>query len=180
MIPAAHPIDLWLFPHPGTRRIEVPLQTLLSRYVPGPIDIRRTPSGKPHLHPLAGCHFSISHTTGLSIIAIARLPLGVDVESLMAPPGTLDGIVRYLPAHDRRRLQRTPPALRNTAILTAWTRFEARAKAAGLGVAVLDYPCSPDLDRWQLHPIPLPGYAAALAIPARHMRLRTRQWPDPQ
>ncbi|WP_072396671.1 hypothetical protein [Hyphomicrobium sp. CS1GBMeth3] len=104
----------------------------------------RTPQDKPLL---AGCEtaFSLSHTRGLALIALAdRDPLGVDIE--VARP------VR-MPTHRRAPIEAEAIALAGGApldgagpdarFLRAWVRLEAAAKAQGRGIGALLEPLRP-------------------------------------
>ena len=97
------------------------------------IELFDTPKGKPYLRNDPGMHFSISHSRGISMIAVTRVaPVGVDVEQLRVVPNA-ETILRRFFTHeaideilsdDRRDLR----------FVEAWTRAEARVKARGASV----------------------------------------------
>jgi 4'-phosphopantetheinyl transferase len=99
----------------------------------------RSPGGRPHLR--TGPSFSLSHTGGLALIGVGRShTMGVDLEA-----------TRTLKMSQRRReeivavgtgLAGRPASARgdpssDTALLQAWCRLEAFAKARGQGIARL-------------------------------------------
>lgn len=99
--------------------------------------IVRPPGDRPRL-AAAGPHFSLSHAGGWALIGVAREDvIGVDLET-----------ARSLSMSPRRReevlavgagLGARPPlaAVGDAALLQAWCRLEACAKARGSGVAAL-------------------------------------------
>ena len=121
---------------------------------------------------------SLADSGDVVLVAVARgTEIGVDVEACRT------GIEEWaLPAHaltegERARLEAVPIPERSEAFLSIWTRKEALLKAVGTGLAVdprlieLDASkgrCStPELGAghsWTLVDVPLPGYAAALAL----------------
>jgi len=92
----------------------------------------RSPGGKPGL---GGAQFSLSHTEGFALIGLtARLPIGVDVER-----------TRSLKLSQRRQEEicavgaglggkRAADVEADHAIIQAWVRLEAFAKACGRGL----------------------------------------------
>ncbi len=142
-----------------------------------------TGAGKPFLPDTgAGLHFNVTHTDGLALLALARRPVGVDVERLrtLADP---EGLIRrfFSPAECDAFLA-LPPELRPAGFFRGWTSKEAVIKASGLSVAYLDgfdvelHPARPAAllaarhptlvgTRWELSAWePAAGYAAAVAV----------------
>jgi 4'-phosphopantetheinyl transferase len=140
--------------------------------------------GKPFLSPMP-CHqdldFNLSHSDGLALYAIARAPVGIDVERICDVDDMEQIAQRFLVPADRRYLSALPSQARREAFFALWTRYEAYAKATGEGLAVpqsgshssaIDAPgwrCV----KWAQGPEPTwtfrelcpgPGYAAALAV----------------
>jgi len=149
------------------------------------------PHGKPAIRDAAGLEHSVAHSGGLVVVALARAPVGVDVEQLEErprPPGGdagPDALARLVLAEvERAALAAVPPAARARAFLVAWTRKEAVTKAAGDGlrapfrdVVVAADGAAPRLVAWP-YPQPPggvsvrdldagPGYVAALAVIGR-------------
>jgi phosphopantetheinyl transferase len=135
---------------PTRRRVRIALRLLIERALP-PAAIavaRRAPlsvsaSGRPELAPhvreacAAAPVFSITHTEGLALIAIAPAgPLGVDLETprdVRMAPWRLAVICEAA-----RLITEAPlPADPDAATVQGWTRLEALAKASGLGIAHL-------------------------------------------
>src|SRR5581483_6123571 len=128
---------------------------------PGEVPITYTGVGKPALaEPHAALHFNVTHTDGLALIALARRPVGIDIERIrpLADPEGLVG--RFFSAAEREAFLALPSELRPAGFFRGWTCKEAVIKAAGLSVAYLD---GFDVE---LHP----GRPAAL-LAARHPAL---------
>ena len=180
-------------------------KTALARYTGlRPADVRfdRTcgQCGEPHGKPLIEggvLEHSVAHSGDLVAVAVARTPVGVDVEQLDGRPHPLGGgdpeaLARLvLSTAERAALAAVPPADRARAFLVAWTRKEAVTKATGDGlsaafsdvvVAVGGGP--PRLVSWpyprSVHSVSLldldadPGYVAALAVIGRCEAVRAR------
>jgi len=101
--------------------------------------------GQPHGKPVAaalGLEHSVSHSGDLVAVAVARSPVGVDVEQLdgrSRPVGGGDpqALARLvLGADERAALAAVRPSARAHAFLVAWTRKEAVTKATGDGMRV--------------------------------------------
>jgi 4'-phosphopantetheinyl transferase len=153
---------------------------------PHEIELRASPSGKPHLDPAShgsALRFNVSHSAELALVALARnVEVGVDLE-LERPMPDLDALVeRYFSPHERAAIAASPPAHRHAAFFAHWTLKEAYLKACGDGLGRrldafdvgLDDDRNPRLGcvrdrpgderRWALAQLrPAPGYAAAVA-----------------
>jgi 4'-phosphopantetheinyl transferase len=141
---------------------------------------------------------SVAHSGDLVAVAVARTPVGVDVEQLDGRPHPLGGdgdpeaLARLvLSAAERAVLAAVPPEGRARAFLVAWTRKEAVTKATGDGlraafgdVVVAADAGPPRLVSWpyprSVHSVSLldldsdPGYVAALAVLGRCEAVRAR------
>lgn len=180
------------------------LRAILSAYTGVPphelvFDVDRF--GKPAwAAPLgaAGLSFSLSHSGGVALLAVARDGrLGVDIEVLRPLPD-VDVIARrmFSPA-EYEALAAESAADRCPAFLRVWTCKEAVVKALGGGLSIAldgfavchcaDQP--PFLVDWRLGALPrgtlslLPvpqvaGYAIALAADAPVKRCRLLRWSD--
>ena len=155
------------------------------------------PHGKPVIEGGAVEH-SVAHSGDLVAVAVARMPVGVDVEQLDGRPhplggdGDPDALARLvLSAAERAVLAEVPAAGRARAFLVAWTRKEAVTKATGDGlraafsdVVVAADAGPPRLVSWpyerSVHSVSLldldaaPGYVAALAVIGRCEAVRAR------
>ncbi|MFD8980544.1 4'-phosphopantetheinyl transferase family protein [Streptomyces sp. NPDC059564] len=131
------------------------------------------PHGRPALTGPDAPHFSLSHTGGLVLIAVAGRPVGVDVEGLPAPRKATSVGEALHPA-ERREIHAAPPSLRPAAFARLWARKEAYLKGLGTGVGRspdLDYLGNPTFGAparppgWTVKDIPVgPEHAAALAL----------------
>ena len=190
-------------------------KTVLARYTGlRPADVRfdRTcdQCGEPHGKPVIEggvieggveggvVEHSVAHSGDLIAVAVARTPVGVDVEQLDGRPhplggdGDPDALARLvLSAAERAVLAAVPPAGRARAFLVAWTRKEAVTKATGDGlsaafsdVVVAADAGPPRLVSWpyprSVRSVSLldldvaPGYVAALAVIGRCEAVRAR------
>ncbi|MFK0097800.1 4'-phosphopantetheinyl transferase family protein [Streptomyces sp. NPDC091040] len=115
-----------------------------------------------------GPHFSLSHSHDLIVIAVAAVPVGVDVQRVPRT-GTVDALLPRLHPAERAGLSRVPRAARAAAFARLWTRKEAYLKGLGTGLArglatdcLLDGTQPPG---WHVRDLAAPpGYAAATAV----------------
>jgi 4'-phosphopantetheinyl transferase len=151
---------------------------------PADVVIDRTCShcGKPHGKPVVpGLELSVTHSAELIGVAVAAVPVGVDVENAKASRD-IDGLVRFsLSEQEREVLAALPAREREPGFLVYWTRKEAVTKATGDGLRVSfqqvvvsapgeqarvlawPYPTPPSAVRLADLEIEA-GYAAALAV----------------
>lgn len=166
------------------------LRTLLSRYLdcdPAEVQFTYGPRGKPALAAFPGIlegqlAFNLSHSAGVALFAIARQPLGVDLELIRTDLAHTALAQRYFSPVEQAALRALPPGQQLAAFFYCWTRKEALVKALGEGLSIsLDSfdvsvtagqarllawrgPGATSLD-WQLVDLePGPGFAAALAL----------------
>jgi 4'-phosphopantetheinyl transferase len=141
----------------------------------------RAGHGKPRLAGRSGLDFSLSHSGGLVLIAVARgRRVGADVERVRARTDVLAIARGSLSARERRTIESPATSeARRAAFFRCWTRKEAYLKGLGTGLAGgLD--TDPDeAAGWQLRSLPAPpGYAAAVAAEGQFaLRQRTTLWP---
>jgi 4'-phosphopantetheinyl transferase len=148
------------------------------------------PHGKPVVKGSALSH-SVTHSGDLVAVAVARTPVGVDVEQLdgrahpLGGDGDTEALARLVLADDEQAaLAAVGPSARAREFLLAWTRKEAVTKATGDGqrvafsdVVIVTGEAGPRLVAW---PYPEPpdsvslmdlepaaGYVAALAVLGR-------------
>jgi len=158
------------------------------------------PSGKPVLaepEP-AGLSFSLAHSGDAVAIAVARQPVGVDVER--DATGCVCSLVTAMHPSDAEIVGALDEPQRHAAVIRWWVRAEAVLKCAGTGIghgmdafAVLsgparnkistghrlsweaDVPGWPGVPGCSFAPLSAPkGYQAALALPG--LRLIRYRW----
>lgn len=115
------------------------LRTLLSAYTATPaaeLEFSRGVHGKPALaSPASPLEFNVSHSGDWGVIALARGPVGVDVEQVR--PGRHSPALekRFLTEGERALLRRRAEADGEAAFFVVWCRKEAYLKATGFGLA---------------------------------------------
>jgi len=106
-------------------------------------------AGKPGFAGDCGWHFSLSHTDGLTALALSNSPVGIDSEKLRAAP---------------QRLCKRFQSASEEAFWRDWTSREALGKLRGDGVAGLIREAPATLPGEYLYPITaLSGYALCVA-----------------
>jgi 4'-phosphopantetheinyl transferase len=129
---------------------------------PGSVRFTAGESGKPTAADSGGLRFSVSHSHGLALYALAHdREVGVDVEE-ERPGIDVEAIARrVLPSSSVSALDGLAPAERRAAFFAHWTRHEASLKCVGTGLAGSS-PRELELVVAQLELGP--GWAAALAV----------------
>lgn len=158
---------------------------------PAALEFGRTALGKPVLDGGAGArlHFSLSHSGSSAACAVARGPVGVDLEREQAIPEE-EGVAARIFTPERLARWRAEPAdSRTRSLLIGWTRFEALAKAQGGGLVRPPEPI--DLDGgpndwhaidgadgpwWIIALRPAAGIVLSVALPRAPARVSLRQW----
>lgn len=93
--------------------------------------------GKPYLAEAGtDLEFSLSHSGPMVCVAVARFPLGVDVEEVASYAEVPELLDETLSESERASWSTLPEVDRPTAFLRYWTRKEAALKATGDGLAV--------------------------------------------
>ena len=161
----------------------------LARYqgmAPHSLAFRTSPTGKPRLDPPAVA-FNLSHAADLAALAVARFPVGIDIEQVRDGFSALAATA--LSADEVCALDAMVEAERSVAFFRCWTRKEAYVKALGHGLKLpldrfavtMDATVPARLLRvdgdpaergfWQMaHLDPAPGFVGAVA--ARHLGWR--------
>lgn len=124
-------------------------------------------AGKPSLVRPAGVQFNLSHSKSVALIAIgtADVEIGVDVEVVRPMPDAQAMAASYFTEAEQRALAALPPARRERAFLTCWTRKEACLKAIGLGLGVDTRTFEAGVDeRDRTVRMPVSGDAADLSV----------------
>jgi hypothetical protein len=148
----------------GWRRVIAELEARSSSLGPG--DVVRPAVGKPFLR--AGqLEFNLSHSGPSALLAIAREPVGVDLE-LIDAGADLEGVVeQFFSPAERGSLPEGTGESRTDAIYRIWVRKEAYLKARGKDLgADLPRECSLRPEGWLILDCPLPlgvPHRAALA-----------------
>jgi 4'-phosphopantetheinyl transferase len=196
-MPALHHRRRWI----ASRLV---LRHILARYCGGPpqaITLRYGPNGKPEVvtdESVGPIHFSVSHSAGLAVYAVAEEPVGVDVERYRRLP-VEELASRFLSDHEAAAVGRAREEAQSELFITCWTRKEAYLKATGVGLsgALRDFDVDLDPgaerallthrgdvrepDRWSLLiPAVDPGFAAAIVISGWPWALRRFDWKFPQ
>jgi 4'-phosphopantetheinyl transferase len=133
------------------------LRRVLADYLGKPaaeIELELDGGGKPRLRDDEGIEFSLSHSNGLALVAVAaERAVGVDVE-LIEPERDLVALAaRAFDAEGAAAVRAAGQAERAAVFYAAWTRHEARLKCLGAsGRAVVE------------NVEVAPGYAAAVAV----------------
>lgn len=96
--------------------------------------------GKPVLAVPAGgdppLHFNLAHSGGRAVVALARHPVGVDLEQVAPFTGMTALAGQFFSPAERRVLQALPPERTADGFFAVWTRKEAVLKAVGAGLAL--------------------------------------------
>jgi 4'-phosphopantetheinyl transferase len=135
----------------GSRLLLRHLVAVVTGTDPGRVALGRDDRGRPMLLRPTGLDVSISHTSDLLVVGVARgRPIGVDVEASDRPL-LADGLAeRFCHPRELAELRDLPPAERNLALVRLWTLKEAYTKALGVGLAH-------DFRRLRPRPGPLDG-----------------------
>ncbi|HLD16378.1 MAG TPA: 4'-phosphopantetheinyl transferase superfamily protein [Coxiellaceae bacterium] len=132
----AHDVHVWVTP---LRRdaSDAWLRTLLSLYLLVParhLVLEKGPRGKPYLkdHSL---EFNFSYSHCVATMAVARQPIGVDVEPISRTVDYLAIAKRFFSPEEYHQLAAINPLEQVSAFFCLWTRKEAFVKAKGLGLS---------------------------------------------
>ena len=138
MHPSAPVIRCWLGPwpaHDGWSWVRATLGAALAMDAAA-LPIVREARGKPRFDgTLRDWHFSLSHSRGHALLALARdQALGVDLESPRPRPHLLALAQRFFTPIETETLRNLPEEHRLHAFYALWTAKEAVLKAAGVGI----------------------------------------------
>jgi 4'-phosphopantetheinyl transferase len=146
MAVAPEPVTVWVAPFAsGTRaRARAMARAVLAARCglpPDALDIDRTcehcghpAHGRPRLVGQPELHFNLSHSEPVAAVALAHVPVGVDVE-VLRPRRALDRLAaRLLPPDELECYAGRSPEEQLRAFYRCWTAREAVAKARGTGV----------------------------------------------
>jgi len=173
------------------------LRIILASYLRMPakdVMFRYGPQKKPAIgldHSESTVRFSLSHSHGLAVCAVARgREVGVDVEAIRPEVAGEDIAERFFSPRERAELRLLPPDRRVEGFFLCWTLKEAyiKARSVGLGIPLDSFDVSlmpgqpkglisPDSDRWTLRSFqPAPGYAGAVVGEGKNWELRYWDW----
>jgi 4'-phosphopantetheinyl transferase len=116
------------------------LRSLLGQYLeqsPQSLQFVMGPQGKPDLTPQSASplHFNLSHSQDWVLYAMARKPIGVDIEQIRAFPDALRLADRFFASSEYQIIQDQPAETRDLTFLRHWVCKEAYVKATGQGIA---------------------------------------------
>jgi 4'-phosphopantetheinyl transferase len=178
------------------------LRLILGRYLgtpPEALSFRYGLYGKPSLAVApggTGLQFSVSHSSGLVLYAVARArQVGIDVERIRPLPEAQTLVEQYFSAAEQAAFHALPREQQLPAFFRCWTRKEAFIKAKGQGLSLaldgFDVSIAPgeparllrvdgdprEASCWSLHELlPGRGYMAALAVERNGSHLSCWQW----
>jgi len=174
------------------------LRELLSGYLGiAPADVALTASTAKLALAGGELEFNVAHTEGLALLAVAAVPVGVDVErvELVADDDFADLLEFVLTAQELDELVRLPEPGRLGAYYRVWTRKEAYVKATGEGIAGRPLPevvvgvaaaaligvadvADAEVREWSVLDVEVPaGYVASVVVRHQDPRLTVRRWP---
>ncbi|TAE34310.1 MAG: 4'-phosphopantetheinyl transferase superfamily protein [Cytophagales bacterium] len=105
---------------------------LLLGQEPQAVGIEKTQFGKPFLPDAPNWYLNLSHSGEWVVLAVGRLPVGIDVEFLNRKFAIHDLVPTVLNAHEEARLTNHPDP--HGFFFDCWTRKEALVKATGAGL----------------------------------------------
>jgi 4'-phosphopantetheinyl transferase len=152
--------------------------------------------GKPELSNYASLRFNLSHTNGLSLLALCLdSPVGIDVEAVRPMDDWRDIAKSHFSHSEIVAMQETAESDQQNAFFRCWTRKEAFLKAHGHGLSIaldsfavsLDREGTPALleckwepeetKRWSFVSLDLGSqFAGALAVEGNNWRVRYFDW----
>lgn len=145
--------------------------------------------GKPSAESSGGLEFSFSRSGDYAAVAVARAPVGLDLEQVRGGIRVDEVAASFFSVTEQRSLAAVPPPRGLAAFYRCWVSKEAYVKACGLGLslpldqfdvavdpdgpaALLRPPEVPGGDGFSLHAVDaIPGYAMALAARTPPRRL---------
>lgn len=174
------------------------LRRVLAGYLdvaPKDVTIRISPLGQPRLDPSSGPWFSLSHTHGLVVLAVARTcRVGVDIERVRRTDDELDVAATMFSERELALVRAAPLSSRPHVFLEVWTRKESLVKATGRGLTLrLDsFSVVKEDGRWLERPstppgtmsytidslAAPPGYIGAVAVAAERFEVIDRGSPE--
>ncbi|HUN22982.1 MAG TPA: 4'-phosphopantetheinyl transferase superfamily protein [Anaerolineales bacterium] len=135
------------------------LRWVLARYLqtqPAAVQIVTSPFGKPLLEANLNLHFNLSHSRGHWLLAVAKSPVGVDLEWWLRADTDWKSLASaYYCAAEKLALTNSQSPAQT--FFQIWSAKEAYLKAVGTGIvdglAELDT-TQGKIDKWWLHSFP--------------------------
>ncbi len=116
----------------GRAVLRVLLGRLLERE-PGDLRFGYGDRGKPYLRDDPSWHFNLAHTENHALLAVARSPVGADIERVRS--AAVESLARrMLLPWERERVLSLPSPERERVFFRYWTCKEACLKASGIGL----------------------------------------------
>lgn len=160
------------------------------------IPLAREAGGRPFVQGADRLFFSLSHSAGTALIAVADVRVGVDVERVRTVTRAAEIAGRIMHPETVALLQSLPQSQFESAFLDAWTQREAHVKAVGGGLfrtrdeLPFDVQLASDATvhrvrsrgdgtEWSIARfLPYPGTRAAVAAPGSLRGVRIMDWND--
>jgi 4'-phosphopantetheinyl transferase len=121
-----------------------------------------------------GLHFNLTHARGLVAFAVARMPVGIDVENFAMRDPPLEVARSYFTGFEADALESLPSEAQRARFFALWTLKESWLKADGRGLSAGLENAEFDLDA--THRVAMVRLAAD---DARHWTFR-QWWPSPE
>lgn len=102
---------------------------------PGDLRFSLSEHGKPFAENAVGWDFNSSHAGDRVAVAVARRPVGIDIEALRAVRDAEGIAARYFHADEAAAWRSLPDGARGEAFFVLWSAREAAMKCAGTGLA---------------------------------------------
>jgi 4'-phosphopantetheinyl transferase len=91
--------------------------------------------GKPYLTDFPNIHFNLSHAGKVAVLAVADIPIGIDVEWIKAKQDCLALARRFFHPHEADYLEKLSPNKLLNSFFGIWVAKEAFVKTSGAGVS---------------------------------------------
>ena len=161
------------------------LRRLLAGYLStnvNEVEMITSDDGKPILaDPRIELHFNVAHSNGWAMVALAKRPVGIDLEVVRDVPNAEGLVKRFFSPIERDQFESLPIELKRDGFLRGWTCKEAVLKGTGAGMRdvsscvvcldptepprVIQYSGRPAREMWGLGMwSPAAGMIAAVAV----------------
>ncbi|MBP5427318.1 MAG: 4'-phosphopantetheinyl transferase superfamily protein [Clostridiales bacterium] len=114
------------------------LRYILKKNFPGTKPcIKKNKRGKPYVSNIRGCYFSISHTRNILVIAVDKLPIGVDIEKIRDVNFKI--VNRFFSKEDIKKFETVEQKERKDYFFKMWTQKESYVKCIGTGFSGMPF-----------------------------------------